>query len=500
MPSEPEHRLHPSSVLFGIVGQLVQFAVPLRVVLVTAGRTGWDWEWWVVLLVLPGIAVSLARYLSFRYRYDPQEIVFRSGILFRSERHVPYARIQNLDAVQNMLHRLVGVVDVRVETGSGREPEARLSVLPVAALDEMRRRVFQERTGPAAEAAAAPASREVLLHLSPRELMLFGIIQNRGVLVIAALFGLLWEGGLVDAIAQRWLGDATPGLTARGLAERFLSTGGVSMSRLALGLVAFLAVLAVIRVLSMGWALVRLYGFTVSRDGDDLRAEFGLFTRIAATIPIHRIQTVTIEQGLLHRVFGRASVRVSTAGGAAGEAVSVQREWLAPIVTAGALPALVAEVLPDQDPSRVRWQRADPRAVGRELRVRLARLALVCLALATLVGSWATLAFVVWAPVATLNAIMYVRHLGWALSGPTFAFSSGWIHRRTSLAPFGKIQVVSLRASPFDRRLDMARVGVDTAGGGSAAHRLDVPYLPRATAEWLRAALVFHTSQTAFRW
>ena len=83
------------------------------------------------------------------------ELVIRSGLVFRSERHIPYARIQNIDAVQNVLHRLLNVVEVEVETGGGETSEATMSVLPMAAFHEMRERVFAgsahaRRTTPAA--------------------------------------------------------------------------------------------------------------------------------------------------------------------------------------------------------------------------------------------------------------------------------------------------------------------------------------------------------------
>ena len=103
------------------------------------------------MLVLPSLGLSIVRYLTFRIRYEPDELVIRSGLLFRNVRHIPYARVQNLDAVQNVFHRALGVVDVRIETGSGSEPEARLSVLPAADLDAMRARVFAGRA-PAARA------------------------------------------------------------------------------------------------------------------------------------------------------------------------------------------------------------------------------------------------------------------------------------------------------------------------------------------------------------
>ena len=85
--------------------------------------------------------------------------MIRSGILFRNERHVPYHRIQNLDAVQNVFHRALRVIEVRVDTGASKEPEATISVLPEAAFADMRRRVFAGRA-PAVPDAAAPAGRD----------------------------------------------------------------------------------------------------------------------------------------------------------------------------------------------------------------------------------------------------------------------------------------------------------------------------------------------------
>ena len=135
---------------------------------------------------------------------------------------MPYARIQNLDAVRNVVHRLLGVTEVRVETGGGQAPEATISVLHESVFDEMRRRIFEgraavdgagasEASGPAAT-VAVPASR-TLLHLPLRELLLHGVLENRGMIVIAAGYGLLWEAGLFrslwDRVADGWYG---PGL------------------------------------------------------------------------------------------------------------------------------------------------------------------------------------------------------------------------------------------------------------------------------------------------
>jgi putative membrane protein len=494
-----EHRLHPLSILFQLIGQLRALLVPAILVIFGARSTGMDWEIWGPVLLVPYTGAAFLRYLTLRYRYDPTEFVIRSGLFVRNERHIPYARIQNIDAVETVLHRLLGVVDVRLQTAAGSEPEAVLSVLPAASVDEMRRQVFA-RAGrePAAEAApatgrAAPAA--PILALAPRDLLAYGFIENRGMVIIAALAGLLWDVGVLDGIMERLFGEET----ARRMARTLATEAGLPIGRILLLAATILAVLLFIRVLSMGWALVRLHGFTLTRAGEDLQVRFGLLTRVSATVPLGRVQAVTIREGPWHRLFGRASVRVTTAGGASGEAASVQREWIAPILRRERLPDLLAELMPHLDLVRVDWQPVDPRAFRRRFRAWLVVTALVSLAALPRLG-WGTLALA--GALAAWSAIIarrQVAHLGWALNNQAVAFKRGWIWRFTTVTPLSRIQAVTRHESPFDRRYRMARVRVDTAGA-SEAFRVDVPYLAHETAATLHGQLAAAAAETAFRW
>jgi putative membrane protein len=247
--------------------------------------------------------------------------------------------------------------------------------------------------------------------------------------------------------------------------------------------------------------MVRLHGFRLSQVGADLRTEYGLLTRVSATVPLHRIQTVTVRRGLIHRWLDRASVRAETAGGTGrGGGSSRQRESLAPIVGLTAVPDLLRAVLPDLDLTPAEWQPAAPAAFRRELRVRLV-MALVGAGLAAfLLGSrslWLLALLVGWAWV---SARVYTRHLGWAVVPGAVLFRNGWIWRHTTVARFSKVQAVTLRQSPFDRRHRMASVRVDTAGAGDASHRVDIPYRPEATAADLYAHVAAAAAGTSFRW
>jgi putative membrane protein len=251
----------------------------------------------------------------------------------------------------------------------------------------------------------------------------------------------------------------------------------------------------------MAWAFLRLYDFRLSRVREDLRIEFGLLTRVAATIPIRRVQTLTIRQGPLHRWLARATVRVETAGGAGSQAGELRdREWLAPLIRLSALPGLLDQIVPGFDMNAVAWQPVHPRAFRRAVKPGLAIAGGVAVIWGVTLGSSAILVLPLLVAWAVIGARQYLRHLRWAEHDEVVLMRSGWIWRQETLARANKIQSVSLRQSPFDRRAAMARVRVDTAGAGATSHRVDIPYLDRIVAARLASRLAAQAASTEFRW
>jgi putative membrane protein len=499
MPSE--RRLHAASILFGLVSQIREFAFPLVIAFV-AGSRGDNLQAMAVPFLLLYSAVAVGRYYSYRYALEPQELVIRSGLISRTVRHIPYARIQNVDARQNLLHRALGVVEVQIETGSGAESDARMSVVAWPAYLEVRERVFGSAAPPAESSDAGPAATapqpQRLLDLPAGELVRHGVIESRGGLVVAGLLGLLYEAGLVERVAGRFSDDDAG---ARSVFEAVAAFGGGGLaSRILMAAGAIVGLMVVLRLLSIGLSLVRLHGFALVRTGDELRAQYGLFTRVSSTIPLRRIQTVTVRETWLHRRFGRLSVRVDTAGGHAREAGQARSEPLAPIIGRDRWPALAAAILPGLDLDAVAWQPAAPGALARAIRVRVLLAAAGAMLAASVAGWGALLVFAILAAWGVLTARWSIARLGWAVEGDAVLFRSGWWTRQMSVAPIPKIQSVSWHETAFDRRWGMARVHVDTAGAHALSHRLHIPYLRQDQAATMRAELAAAAGRTAFRW
>jgi putative membrane protein len=518
MPSE--QRLHPATLLFDLAGHARRFAVPAIFVLFGVsrssggpegnfGRIPSGWEVWLLVLLVPAILISIARYLSFRLRYDEHELVIRTGFIFRRVRHVPFSRIQTVDAVQNVFHRMLGVVEIRVETGGGKEEEARLSVLPHAAFEEMRRHVFGGRAltphAPAVVddvvARLVPEGGETLLHLPLKELLLSGLLNNKGLVLVGAVYGAAWETGIMRGFWEYLGRDTMSRGFFRELARALFDSGPIPVGRISLALLGFAVFLLLVRVLSMLWALFSLYDFRLTRVGEDLRTEYGLFTRISATVPIRRVQTITISSGPLYRWLDRATVRVETAGGAGNKEKGANvSQWLAPLIRRPALPALLQQVLPGFDLDALRWQPVHPRAFARAIKPPLIFIAIVATIGMFTIG-WGTVGLVMlmlpWMVISTQQS---VKRLGWAEADEMVVMRSGWIWQQLTVARVNKIQAVALHQSPFDRRAAMARVRVDTAGARELSHRIDIPYLHDDIARALAGRLSAHAANTAFRW
>ena len=192
MPSEgpasaagDTRHLHPLSLLFTLGSAAWRLLLPALLFL--AFSRGDRFEAFFAILFVPAALTALFRFLTFRYRFDAEDLVVRQGLISTNERHIPYRRIQSIDLVQNPIQRALGVADVRVQTASGEEVEAVFRVLAIDAVEEMRRRVFANREpGAAPSDAAGPVAMpegRILARLSWGDLALHGIVANRGMVL-----------------------------------------------------------------------------------------------------------------------------------------------------------------------------------------------------------------------------------------------------------------------------------------------------------------------------
>ncbi|MEX2291218.1 MAG: PH domain-containing protein [Mycobacteriales bacterium] len=165
------------------------------------------------------------------------------------------------------------------------------------------------------------------------------------------------------------------------------------------------------------------YGFTVAQSPDGLRLRHGLLDTRSQTIPPGRVQAMRLREPLLWRRFGWVRVEVDVAGYSGGEEQSASGALL-PVAPRQLAQDLMAHVLggplpvPDRRvPAAARWR--TPLQFGR------------------------------------LAVGLDDRHV---------VATSGVVTTTTDVAPLAKVQSLRVTQGPYERRLGLASLHVDTAG------------------------------------
>ena len=486
-----EQRLHPMSWLFVLVQSLRQFIVPL-VALVFFGEG--DRE---ALFPLIGVGVlmlvSVWQYATYRYGIGSDRLVVRSGLLERGQRVIPFARIHNVTVQQNALHRVFGVAEVRLESAGGTTPEAQMRVLRLA--DAIALEALVRHRGVAAvDAGIADAQADAatpLLHLPLGELLRLGIVSNRGMLVVGAGAAALsqfrpriWSKGLEQAGGQ-----------AFGWAREH-SASTFDFALLGLAVFAFLAVL--MRALSIVLALLQYHGFTLRERGPRLTVERGLLSRVRASVARRRIQAWTLREGVLHRLLGRRSLEVDTAGAVASAQNPRTFRELAPIASPAACDALIAHLLPSADWPHLPWIPLSRRNAWRLFVPGLLWNLVITGALVVRFGAWGLLALA-WLPVSAYAAWRSIGCMAYAVDDVLVAVRDGWWSRTWRFAEIDKLQVLQQVRSPVDRMFGTATLVFDTPGASVVGGPLRIRFMPGDAADAVMARLKGALSRRPWR-
>lgn len=466
-------QLSPLTIPFRAFELLFSLGVAALVLVFTARAVVQGTAWLVLIAVgvLAAVGVSLgyavAYYRRFEYALTSDTFDVSWGVFSRRDREIPYRRIQNVSISRNIVQRLVGIAEVRVETAGG-DQSAEVHLRYVS--DAEARRLQEAITDRKREAGPETAddlpeeeeAGEELFAITSRELALLGVVSFDLRLV-----------GLV-LVAATFLDPST-------LSEVF-----VAIPAVALAPVAIVAIYLVGAIVGGIVAVTNYYDFRLHRLRDELRYQRGLLQQFSGSIPFEKIQSMSIEENVLARRVGYASLHIETAGYSPNETSGSQTAI--PLAKADRVTRLAGSIEAFDPPTFSRPpKRARRRYVGR---YSLAILGLTVVAVGlevvdVLPFAWYyPLALLVLTPVA---AHLKWRNLGYDLQEDHVITRAGFWNRRTFVVPYHRMQTVFQRQTIFQRRWNLASVRIDTAGSRALVGQDAVAYdLDVATAAALR--------------
>lgn len=358
--------------------------VPVGALLVGLGAGYWGW--WTTKFVI-----------------DDHEVRRENTGAFHASQRIAFNRIQSVDVTQPFAARVLGLAQVTIDVGVGQG--ITLSFLTRKRATEVRDYVMARahgRTITTADTArrasawddTAEGDRN-LIRLTPAEITLGALLS----LQLAALF---------TAAGVAALGTFVFDWPVVAMGGGFIGLG-----------------LALVGYLSS--QLIGQFNYTLAVTPAGLRITRGLATLRSQTIPVHRVQSLVVEQPLLWRWIGRGRLQISILGLgdlSSGDQPTAMTLYL-PIGTPQQIQVALAALWPGLRLDRLSFTRTPRRA------------------------RW-------------LDPFQWAWQ-GYALDDRVFVTRSGWLTRRQSIVPHPRVQSVTLKQGPLERKLGLASMGVLTA-------------------------------------
>lgn len=358
------------------------------------------WMYLVVGLPLVGLVMGYWGWWTTRFVIDDREFRLENTGAFQESKRIAFGRIQSVDVTQPFAARVLGLAEVKIDVGA--DDGATLRFLRRQRATEIRDHLMSRAHGRRGEATPGRATSawddsgagdQMLIKLSPGDIIISAVLTQQVLFIALGALLPLILGNIFD-----W------GVAAAG-----------GLVPLAIALVGYL-----------GKRLFGQFNYTLARTPAGLRITRGLTTLRSQTIPIHRVQALTISQPLPWRWINRARLHVTILGLGdldGGEELSTSTLYL-PIGTPQQIQVAIAAIWPGLELERLTVTGAPARA------------------------RW-------------LHPFQF-SWMGHALDDRVLVVRSGFTERSQAIVPHARVQGVKLLQGPLQRRLGLSSVDVNT--------------------------------------
>lgn len=287
-------RQHPITILLGI---RISSLFPL-IILVMFKPEEQVKPWYVFYLFILFIIFIMAIFSAIKWYFkvywvENNIVHIKHGVFVKKESYLNKDRVQNISTSSNIIYQVLGLTKLNIEVaGGGTEPEVMLAGIRESEAKELISLLHKERSIVTEEAPAVEES-ETVYQLTAKEILLASITSGR--------FGLVFSGLLLiytefNQFLPEWLINKV---------EAYVMDNGVYE------LIVMAAILmAVSWVISTAGYALKYANFKIERNGNEVRIVQGLFDKKEFVLKLHRIQAITVKEGILRQPFGYCSVEV----------------------------------------------------------------------------------------------------------------------------------------------------------------------------------------------
>ncbi|MGX6445720.1 PH domain-containing protein [Neobacillus sp. K501] len=292
-----------------------------------------------VFLIFLGVSVLyiLVKWLTHKYELDEQSFHLYQGVISKTERTIPFSKIQNINRHRGLFHRLFDVTSISFETGmSGDEAAVTFKVISNSEANLMEEHLARstgndEPTLPFQDNEAEELDSNRTIHFRPtkKDTLKASFTSLSFIFLIPVLFSFYSKLDDIFHVERE----------AKGIFSYIISSWWLVTT-----------IVIVLMIASIAFGMVRTflkYGkYEISSDSDRIYITKGVIDETAFSIAKDRVQAIEIHQSLMKRLLGLAEVKLTSAGSFSLGEEKLEVNSLYPFLPIQQVYEMITEILP----------------------------------------------------------------------------------------------------------------------------------------------------------
>jgi putative membrane protein len=428
----------------------------------------------IPIVILGVMLISLLfrwiAWLRFRFHLDDDDIRIESGLLNRTVRSIPYDRIQDVSIEEKPLARMLGLGEVKFETGGGEGEDAKLSFVTMERAAALRETIRARKSAEAVEVVSKAMAREMppIFAMDNGRLITLGL-YSFSLVIFAVLGGLAQQFDFLLPFDwwdfKHWIGMA---------AERGVSVDGIGVGA---GLVGAVVALLALIVIGFATGIVRTvlkeYGFRLDRTERGFRRRRGFLTRTDVMMPVNRVQAVNIVTGPIRKRRGWYALKLVSL---AQDSKEESDYMAAPLAKLDEIWPIAAEpgIAPPAGDTEMRKAPLRWWLVGVLVVMPFVLGGMVAVVMFANSSMAKAMLFLLIPAMLFLVGMLQWRKYRDLVDDRQLYVREGWWRQRLGIAPQVNVQSVEIHQGPIARMLGFCTLNFGIAGGSLAFSALSV--------------------------
>lgn len=478
-------------IIYKYINTLIRQIWPFLLIFLVGGGSGKrdKFAFGLVAIGLASMVWAILSYFKFYFYLKNDELVIQKGILKKSNLNIPLDRIQSVNINQNIVHQMLNVVQLEVDTAGTQGAEFKFDALSKEKAEQLRSILISKKASltPATDKSISEESQEItevkkpIFNLSVSELVKVGLTQNHFRSVGFVLLVFIWLQSSFEDM----------GIKTDDYMEGFFDFLVSASFSAVITITVMASIIAVL--ISLVRSVLVYFDAHLWREGNRLKLSHGLFNKKEMSAPYQKIQMIQWGNNPLQKLIKIFDLRLKQASSAA---VSAKKSLRIPGVKSEHVEYLKDSWLGKDSLENLEVHGISIHYFYRRVMYRM----LFCAILFTIyfiigeINGWLIL-LISLVPYFIYTSWLAYKKSGFAINEHNLYITGGVIDDDYVLLPLQKVQNIIIRQTPFQTRKSLADVDVHTASG-----KVTIPYIPYDLADQLSDYFLYKVESSRENW